>query len=64
MHLESYDCELCLFQSEDKLRHMFFRYSFAKKCWRIIGVNVSTWLKPERAISHIKKLVRVPLQSR
>jgi hypothetical protein len=30
MQLESYTCELCLLR-EEKLRHLFFKYSFAKK---------------------------------
>jgi hypothetical protein len=60
MYLESYDCELCLLQHEEKLKHLFFRCSFAKNCWSQIGVNVPTWLKPERAIKHIKRILRVP----
>jgi hypothetical protein len=32
MHIESYDCELCLLQKEEKIRHLFLRCSFAKNC--------------------------------
>jgi hypothetical protein len=31
MHLESYTCELCLLQKEERLRHLFLAYPFAKK---------------------------------
>jgi hypothetical protein len=42
------------------LRHLFFRCPFVKNCWRIIGINVPTCLKPERATRHIKRFLRVP----
>jgi hypothetical protein len=32
MQLDSYDCELCLLQKEEKLRHLFFKCSFARNC--------------------------------
>jgi hypothetical protein len=47
MHLDSYDCELCLLQKVERLRHLFYRCSFAKNCWTQIGVTVPTWLKPD-----------------
>jgi septation ring formation regulator EzrA len=31
MSLDSYNCELCLLQKEENLRHIFFRCPFAKK---------------------------------
>jgi hypothetical protein len=60
MALDSYDCELCLLQREEALRHLFFKCSFAKNCWSLIGVNVPSWLKPERATRHIKRQLRLP----
>jgi hypothetical protein len=38
MSLESYTRELCLLLREEKLRHLFFKCSFAKKCWLSIGI--------------------------
>jgi hypothetical protein len=61
MHLESYTCDLCILQREETLRHIFFRYSFAKNCCQQIGVIVPTWLKSERATRHIKRAIRLPI---
>jgi hypothetical protein len=47
MNFDSYDCELCLLQKEERLRHLFFKSPFAKNCWNQIGILVPTWLKPE-----------------
>jgi hypothetical protein len=60
MYLESYVYELYILQKEERLRHLFFKCSFAKNCWAQIGIIVPTWLKPERATSHIKRLLKVP----
>jgi hypothetical protein len=60
MHLDSYICELCLLQKEGKLRHLFLRCPFAKRCWLLIGVQVPTWLRPQRAVRNIKRQLRVP----
>jgi hypothetical protein len=60
MVLESYSCELCLRQVEETNRHLFFRCSFAKKCWMQIGVVVPRWLRPERATRHLKRTLGVP----
>jgi hypothetical protein len=60
MVLESYNCELCIGQMEENLRHLFFKCSFAKNCWHQIGVVVSTWLKPGRATRHIRRSLSVP----
>jgi hypothetical protein len=43
-----------------KIKAPFFKCSFARNCWRQIGVNVATWLKPARATRHIKRLLIVP----
>jgi hypothetical protein len=58
MNLE-FDCELCLFQREEKLRYLFFKCPFAKNCWNLIGIMVPTWLKPERDTRHIKRVLRL-----
>jgi hypothetical protein len=58
MYLESYTCELCLLQKEEKLRHLFLSCSFAKNCWQLIGVQVATLLQPQRAV---RKAAQSPL---
>jgi hypothetical protein len=59
MALDSYTCELCILQREEKLRHLFYRCSLAKQCWQQIGVSVPTWLRPQRATCYIKRRLRV-----
>jgi hypothetical protein len=60
MALESYDCEICLYRKEEKLRHVFFRCLFAKNCWCSIGANVPTWLKPKIVVKNIKRQLKLP----
>jgi hypothetical protein len=60
MQLDSYACEICILQKEERLRHLFFKCSFGRNCWLQIGVIVSTWLKPTRATRYIKRMLRVP----
>jgi hypothetical protein len=43
MQLDSYVCELCIHQSEEKLGHLFFKCPFAKNCWAAIGIHVPTF---------------------
>jgi hypothetical protein len=62
MQLDSYTCELCILQREEKLLHLFFKCSFAKNCWLQIGVVVLTWLRLDRATRHIKRLLGFLLQ--
>jgi hypothetical protein len=42
------------------MRHMFFKCSFARNCWRQVGVIVPTWLRVDRATRYIKRRLRVP----
>jgi hypothetical protein len=60
MALDSYDCELCLFQREEKIRHLFFSYPFAKNCWNALGINPLTWLNIDRSTKSIKRQLHVP----
>jgi hypothetical protein len=55
MHLDSYNCELCILQREETLGHLFFKCSFARNCWQLIGVVVPSWLRPERVTRHLKR---------
>jgi hypothetical protein len=60
MHLDSYTCDLCILQKQESLRHLFFRYSFAKNYWQRVGVLVPTWLKSDRATRHIRRSLSKP----
>jgi hypothetical protein len=60
MQLDSYVCELCIHQSEEKLGHLFFKCPFAKNCWAAIGIHVPTWLKANRAMRRIKRSINKP----
>jgi hypothetical protein len=60
MNLESYTCDLCILRKEEKLRHLFYRCSFAKQCWLQIGISMPTWLKHDKATRYIKRKLRVP----
>jgi hypothetical protein len=59
MYLESYTCDLCILQKEERLHHLFFKCSFARNCWAQIEIILPAWLKPERATRHIKRLLKV-----
>jgi hypothetical protein len=60
MHMDSYVCELCIYQKVEKLRHLFFRCPFAKNCWNAIGVQVPHWFRPDRATKRIKRSLDKP----
>jgi hypothetical protein len=60
MQNDSYTCEICLLEKGQKLKHLFLRCPFAKNCWLLNTVNAPTWLRPDRAIRHIKRTLRVP----
>jgi hypothetical protein len=57
MYLDSYVCEICIRQREESLWHLFFRCSFAKNYWQQIGISISVWLHPKRAIKRIKTMI-------
>jgi hypothetical protein len=59
IHLDSYTFELCLLQKEERLRHLFLACLFAKNCWGIIGIQVPSWMQPQRAIRRIKRSLGV-----
>jgi hypothetical protein len=59
MTLDSYTCDLCILQKEEKLRHLFYRCPFTKQCWLQIDIVVPTWLKLDRA-KNIKRKLRNP----
>lgn len=38
MHLDSYDCALCMNATEETLEHLFLGCTFASSCWYQIGI--------------------------
>jgi hypothetical protein len=59
--LDSYHCELCLFQKEEKLKHLFFQMSICKELLESNrGYIVPTWLMAERATRNIKRAIKLP----
>lgn len=59
MHLDSYDCELCILQKEETLRHLFIKCPFARRCWEIIGITYPTTIQPIAAFALFKKKLKV-----
>ena len=55
MVLDSYVCELCIWQRQETVLHFFIRCNFAKACWTSIGINMLT---------HLPMLVLVKLLKR
>ena len=60
MHLDDYNCELCLFQREETITHLFLRCPFAKSCWNIIGINAPHTDYPLVVVQRIRRQLRVP----
>jgi hypothetical protein len=60
MVLDSYNCELCLFQREEKDHRLFFSCPFAKNYWNALGINSPTWLNADRAKKSIRRQLHVP----
>lgn len=40
MHLESYNCVLCLQNTEETCQHLFLRCPFANQCWQLIHIDI------------------------
>jgi hypothetical protein len=59
MHLDSYNCELCILQREENLKHLFIKCSFARNCWAAIGVQYRVHLAPLIVIKHIKRSLKL-----
>lgn len=47
MDLDNYNCELCHFNTEETLLHLFFHCPFAMRCWNTLGCTLhsgrSSW---------------------
>lgn len=42
MHLDSFDCALCLDATEETMDHLFLTCPFANSCWSQIGVTLQS----------------------
>ncbi|GJM99086.1 hypothetical protein PR202_ga16152 [Eleusine coracana subsp. coracana] len=60
MHLDSYVCELYIFQKEEILHNLFIKCNFAKACWQTIGISYPHTLSHFRIIKRIKNSLQVP----
>jgi hypothetical protein len=53
MKLDSYTCENCILPWTETIYHLFFRCSFATRCWLSIGVIVPRILYPQTAVKRL-----------
>ncbi|TVU25579.1 hypothetical protein EJB05_28081, partial [Eragrostis curvula] len=58
MHLDSYSSELCIWQREETLIHMFIRFNFAKAAWHRIGIALH--LNTLQVVKFFKRKLAVP----
>ncbi|GJM87799.1 hypothetical protein PR202_ga03792 [Eleusine coracana subsp. coracana] len=55
MMLDSYDCESCILQRTESLRHLFFTCNFAKRCWQSIEISFPGHLQPLQVVRRLKR---------
>jgi hypothetical protein len=60
MELESYTCDLCIWQYEEIIQHMFHHCNFAKACWAAIGINMPISNNRKIMISMLKRRIDQP----
>jgi hypothetical protein len=60
MELESYTCENCILQRLEVVYHLFLRCNFARACWESIGVLTPRVNCPMRAVTRIKRQLKMP----
>jgi hypothetical protein len=58
--LESYVCEVCIWQKVESTGHLFFRCNFARRCWEKIHIVYSCHISVHEAIVDIKAKLSVP----
>lgn len=54
MHLESYNCVLCLQNTEETCQHLFLQCPFAVQCWQLINADPSPNDDFPEVVSYIK----------
>ncbi|TVU25140.1 hypothetical protein EJB05_27622, partial [Eragrostis curvula] len=60
MALDSYTCELCIFQIHETLQHLFLQCNFARACWNSIGLQVPNADTEEDIIQGFKLQIGEP----
>src|SRR5438105_171899 len=60
MHLDSYACELCIWQEEETLEHLFLHCGFAKRCWELLGLIFPPDQVPLDVMQHFRAVLAVP----
>lgn len=58
--LDSYDCEMCIWQKMEYAGHLFFRYSFARRCRAKLHIIYSLHINIRQAIVDIKAKLSIP----
>lgn len=60
MHLDDYNCEMCILQKEETIHHLFLRCNFAKACWASIGLFApTTVVNADIAIRRFKRQLQI-----
>lgn len=59
MHLDSYNCEMCILQRRETTSHLLLRCNFAKACWLSIGISVITTRSMVRIFKRIKESLQL-----
>lgn len=54
MHLDSFDCALCLDTTEEMMELLFLSCPFARSCWNQIGITFQGQISIFSAIQQIK----------
>jgi hypothetical protein len=60
MDLGSYTCENCIRQKEEIWNNLFLRCSFAKRCWKIIGIAPTRSINSHLAVRDMRRKLAQP----
>ncbi|TVU13198.1 hypothetical protein EJB05_40731, partial [Eragrostis curvula] len=60
MHLDDYNCEMCILQREETIYHLFLKCNFARQSWESIGLHAPLTSNPGRAVKRLKQQLPVP----
>lgn len=59
MHLESYNCVLCLQSTEETCQHLFLQCPFAASCWQIINIDPRTFGDFPDAVQYMRDTIQL-----
>jgi hypothetical protein len=60
MELDSYTCDLCIWQYEETIQHLFHHCNFAKACWAAIEISMPISSNRKRVITMLKRRIDQP----